>query len=620
MKSNPIFRVIIPFIILTVFYAVPVAFSAAPTPTPTADSAAVTQDSSETQKLEESSKEFISTPQAVPTEANPANQAPSANQKPSQGEGEKAPIQARPTAVPEFSLPEVVITGENELTIGATRLDQKENDITLESHDLTGVDRAFNDLPGIEKTFTALSTEEAGPANDTAFILHAGGGVPGTYGGWGLFGQQFKTFQYLLTGFYSTWAGEPTAGGLDGDWKYKYGLDAKYEPNSNWSIGFDGAMSKTNAELPYQNSIRESRQGMDLSLDGHWKLSDLAQAQLQISNQSTTLTYWDQSDKSNQTQELGARAKISADDVDPFFNRFSAELGGRHASSDFAGPAAGGYDWAWLALQSYLKHGESLGLTVKLQGQVGDGLELPAKLFPDFDLMWRAFQTSQFDLYWRTDRYVESFHDTFMDTEHVSPEAGFPSPTEITGEWGGRFTQKINEKIVASVSGSVAQIDNYHQWSDIDYSYNSTTPLYIQDYSTLPSVQMIKAAANLQWSFNKNWQASATYEWTRGTNDSGNGLNLTGLPTNRGVLSLYRGDDNLETRLALLGATDRQAFENSSVLLPAYVTVHLDAAYHLTKTFTLWLNGDNLLGQAYQVQPGYLEPQFHVRAGIEVIF
>ena len=47
-------------------------------------------------------------------------------------------MQSRPTAVPEFSLPEVVITGKNELTIGAKRLDRRENDATLGSHDLTG--------------------------------------------------------------------------------------------------------------------------------------------------------------------------------------------------------------------------------------------------------------------------------------------------------------------------------------------------------------------------------------------------------------------------------------------------------------------------------------------------
>ena len=173
----------------------------------------------------------LSKPEAVPTESGSA-QAPSSNPKPSQGEGEKAPVQSRPTAVPEFSLPEVVITGENELTIDAKRLDIRENDVTLGSHDLTGVDRAFNDLPGLSKTFTALATEEAGPSKDTALVLHLGGGVPDTYGGWGLFGQQFKDVQYLLSGFYSNWGGESTLTSFDGDRRYGYGGQVDLFPSS----------------------------------------------------------------------------------------------------------------------------------------------------------------------------------------------------------------------------------------------------------------------------------------------------------------------------------------------------------------------------------------------------
>jgi outer membrane cobalamin receptor len=95
---------------------------------------------------------------------------------------------------------------------------------------------------------------------------------------------------------------------------------------------------------------------------------------------------------------------------------------------------------------------------------------------------------------------------------------------------------------------------------------------------------------------------------------------LTNLPAHRGIISVYRGDDQFEARLSLQGFSDRQAYDTTSVTLPAYLTAGIDATYHLSKTFSLWLNGDNLLGQSYQVQPGYLEPQFHVRSGIEVIF
>ncbi|HUO57820.1 MAG TPA: hypothetical protein VMV05_06550 [bacterium] len=560
----------------------------------------------------------ISKPQSEPQEIElPGKKAePSERQKPSQGEGEKAPVQSRATAVPEFSLPEVVITGENELTIGAKRLDRKENDVTMGSRDLTGLDRSLNDLPGLSKTFTALTAEEAGPSKDTAFVLHAGGGNPGAYGGWGLFGQEFKDFQYLLNGFYSQWGGESTLAGFDGDKKYAYGLDVKLFPSAPFNLGLTGEYARTDAELPYQNSIHELHQGLDLGGTAQWKMSNLVQVQAKISNHSTTLSYWDTTARTNQTQELEGQFKVTAEDIDPTFNRLSLELGGRHATSEFAAPSNPAYDWGWLTLRTDLQSGPNLGLTAQIQGQTGNGLGLPLKFYPYFDFMWRFFGQSQLNLYWRSDRYVEDFHQAFMDAEHTSPTGGFPLPTEITREWGGRFTQKITEKVTASLSGSTAQILNYHQWADI----NPSTPTYIQVYSTVPDVQINKAGGSLQWNFAANWQASATYQWTQGLNPGGNNLNLTALPQHRGVLSLYRGDETWEARLSLEGYSERQAFDRVSLELPAYLTLGLDATYHLSKTFSLWLAGDNLLGQSYTLQPGYLEPRFHARGGIEIIF
>jgi hypothetical protein len=557
----------------------------------------------------------LSKPEALPTESGSAL-APSADSKPSQGEGEKAPVESRPTAVPQFSLPEVVITGENELTIEAKRLDRKENDVTLGSHDLTGVDRAFNDLPGLSKTFTALATEEAGPAKDTALVLHLGGGVPDTYGGWGLFGQQFKDVQYLLSGFYSNWGGEATGTGFDGDRRYGYGGQVDLFPSAPMNLLAGGDYQRLDAELPYQDSKRELHDDIDLDGTFHWKLSDLTQAQLKLSNQSTYLTYWDQSMLSHETQEFEAQFKLNADALGSFLNRATVEMGERHATSDFSAPAAKSYDWAWMNLQGFLKQGENLNLTVQLQAQGGSGLDLPLRAYPAVNLMWRAFENSQVNLYWQTDRGVDSFNKTYMSQEHISAGNGFPSPTEVTSEWGGRVTQKLSEAVLLSLTGSTAQIQGYHQWTDI----NATDPVFIQDYSTLDQVRLNKAAANLQWDFMKDWQAAATYQWTQGLNQSGDGRNLTGLPTSRGIFSLYRGDEKWEARLELQVASERQAYESLPGTLPAYATLGLDATYHLSKTFSLWMAGDNLLGQGYQLQPGYLEPEFHVRGGVEIIF
>ena len=225
------------------------------------------------------------------------------------------------------------------------------------------------------------------------------------------------------------------------------GSDVKILPAEPLSLSLSGNISQDDAELPYQGSMRELHQSFEQNVALRWKISDLVEVQAKVSNQPTTLTYWDQGPKSNETQELEGQFKFSAEDIDSFLNQLSLEAGGRRASSDFSTPAATGYNWGWFGLQTYLKEGENLALTAKLQGQGGDGLNLPLKFYPVLDFMWRFFGKSQLNLYWRTEnRYVDSFHNTFMDTEHISPEAGFPSPTEVTGEWEADLPKSCPKK------------------------------------------------------------------------------------------------------------------------------------------------------------------------------
>jgi hypothetical protein len=556
----------------------------------------------------------ISKPEAAPQTQNYPGTA--GETKPSQEEGETAPTQNRPAVVPDFSLPEVVITAENEFTIGAMRLDRRENDVTLGSKDLTGLDRAFNDLPGLGKTMTALSTEESGPSRDSAFILHAGGGVPGTYGGWGLFGQELGQLQYIATGHASSWRGEPIGGGFNGDRKFGGGLEMQLFSNSPSSLLFSGNYRNNWAELPYQGSRSETREGLDLKGKALLKFSGLVLSEFSVSHQTTWLTCWDGSMKNNQARELEGRFKISAEDVGSFLTRIVFELGGRQGTSNFEEPVPGQYDWGWLNLSGYFNLVDNVVLTAKIQGQEGSGLDLPLRAYPVLDLMWRPIETSQLNLYWRNDRYVEGFNRSFMELEHISARFGFPAPTEISAEWGARYTQKIIENIVVTGSASTAQINNYHQWTELD----PPAPTFIQYYSTLPQVRINRAAANLQWSLIKNWQLSATWAWAQGENLSGDARRLTALPSLRQIYSLYHSDSLLETRLFLEGTSETQAFETIPGALPSFFTLGLDATYHLSKTFSIWANCDNLLGENIQIQPGYLEPKCHVRGGIELIF
>src|SRR5208337_1609877 len=104
-----------------------------------------------------------------------------------------------------------------------------------------------------------------------------------------------------------------------------------------------------------------------------------------------------------------------AQNPDPSIGNFTAEAGWRHATSDFSTTVAGAYDWAWFGLKTTLKSGENLSLELQAQAQGGNGLNLPLNVYPVADLMWRIFGNSQVDIYWRNDRYVDDFHNTFMD-------------------------------------------------------------------------------------------------------------------------------------------------------------------------------------------------------------
>jgi hypothetical protein len=564
------------------------------------------------------------TPVAQPTAAavapTPAGSdfvpASISGQNPSQAESDKAPVTSKPAAVPKFSLPDVVITGENELTISAKRTESLENDVTLGAENLTQLNRSADDLPGLNKSLTALSTQETGTSQDTALILHGGGGIPGTLGGWGLFGQDLTAVQYLLSAYYSTWGGEATNGSFDGDQKYGFGGEFKVITSDKTSLRLSLYSQQVDAILPYQNAIQETHQGLTMNADLNYKWTNVWRTELIVDGKITTLNYWDLSASSNQAQEFNERLKLIGEEIDPFWNAFTLEVGDWKDKSNFTSTANNGYNLAWVSAQTRFNFSDNWDLTASLEGQAGDNSNLSAKLFPAVNLRWRPFEDTQLTAYWKTARTQYSFYDTFMNTEHVSPQSGLPAATEITGEWGASLTERFDQYILLNLTASTAQLQNYQQWTDI----NPASPNYIEIYSSVPSVQLNRFTADLQWKWNDVWKTDWVYQWTQGLNQSGDGLNLTFLPTNQGSFSITRADDQWEATLSVVIASDRQGLDSATLDLPAYATLNLSAAYHISRGFSLWLNGDNLLGTSYDLQPGYLEPQVHLRGGIEIVF
>jgi hypothetical protein len=558
-------------------------------------------------------------PTAEPTiEVIEAQPTPAAmdNQSPSQAEGSKAPVSSRPTAVPKFSLPDVVITGVNELTIGAKRSEAVENDVSWGAQNLTDLNRSSDDLPGLNKSLTALSTQDGGAPTDTTLILHGGGGIPGTLGGWGLFGKDFSDMEYLISGYYSTWGGQATNGSFDGDQKYRFGGEFKYIPADDLQFRVSIYSSQVSDTLPYQNALQEIHQGLEVNANLNWKLSNAWRTELLFNHKSTTLNYWDQNPMSNQVLEYDGRFKLIGEEIDPFWNAFTLEVGDYQSTSNFSIAPFTQYNLAWANAQSRFNFSENLDLDLSLEGQSGSGPSLNSKLFPAVSARWRFVENTQATVYWKTARTLDRFFDTFMNMEHISPESELPVATENTGEFGAKLTHRLDENIVLNLTASTAQLQNYHQWTDI----NAVSPNFIETYSTLSAVQLNRFTADLEWRLDQVWKTNFKYQWSQGINNSGNNFNMTFLPQNTGIASITRADDQWESTLALVVVSDRQALDAATLDLPAYATINLSAAYHFDRSFSLWFKGDNLLGSSYVLEPGYLEPQFHLRGGIEIIF
>jgi hypothetical protein len=539
-------------------------------------------------------------------------------QNPSQGEGEKAPMTNRSTAAPEFSLPDVVITGENELTIGAKRLDRQENDVTLGAHDLTGLDRSVNDLPGLNKTMTALSTEDVGSLRDSALILHLGGGNPGTYGGWGLLGQEFNDFQYLLSGDYSNWDGEPTALGRDGENQYGFGLDSQIFQTKPLNFILSANYTHLDVELPYQSSIHELHTGIELRATANEKLSDFTRLQFNVTEQQTELTSWDAGLNNGQVNELTGIFQFSADEITTFLKNISLRVGGINATSTGL-PTTGviNYELGWLEESADFDIiNDSLRLKTKIQEQAGNGFDLSASVYPSFEMLFKIFEDAQLEVTYSNKREVDNFFKCFMDNIHISDTAGFALPSETENEFGTKLTKKFSEQFIFSIFSSEGKIRNYHQWTDLVPGVN---PVYIQTYSTIGQVQLYKAGTNFQWDFERNWTFTGEYQWIKPVNLS-DARNFTNLPMNQFLLSLLWTEEKWDVKLETQWSSQRDAFETISVTLPAYWTVGFHGEYHADRALAFWLSVDNLLGQDYQIQPGYEEPEFDFKGGVEISF
>jgi hypothetical protein len=418
-------------------------------------------------------------------------------------------------------------------------------------------------------------------------------------------------------GGYSNWGGEPAGTGHDGETRTKIGFDGDLLPQGPLNLGFSANYEKANAELPYENSDQETREGVSLKANLDAKLSDFTGLYFQAQDEQSQLTTWDQGLGQAKSDEWGVKGRLAFDEINAFINSFSIESG-YHAANASGLPhgALTAYQWGWLEGSAQLKLGDDWTLNARLQGQGGSGADLPVELYPSADLFWHLWENSQLEFSYTNSRSMDEFYQTYMELDHVTPSAGFALPTELSDGFSLKWTQKVTDQSIFSLFGSETRIKNYHQWSDL---LPGGQVVYIQTDSTVGLVDLKTASASFQYDFDRNLALSAKYQRQDGINQS-DGRHLTELPTDQVWVALLKTEEAWDAKIGIQWVSQRFAFATLPGQLAADWTLGASGSYHFERALSVWASVDNLLGETYQLEPGYDEPRFYAQAGIELIF
>jgi hypothetical protein len=353
-------------------------------------------------------------------------------------ESEKAPSAVKPSAKPQFTLPEVVITGDNQLTIGAKRLDRHEDDVTRGSQELRGLSRSENDLPGLENQRTGLSALSPEAARDTVAILHGGVGTEKTWEGWGLLGTQMKGFRALLEAMGDQWGGVSLGTGKNRKRMAGWGGVLQAEPTEDLQLRFSRDYRGIRNDLPYQGGI-ENRMTSATEGDAVFRFAPAWKAEAQAYYWDTHLEAGSLEPDAVQTIEREGRVRIEWAPPGGLFENLWLEAGGRLSNGHFSPPALTRLDAAWgktglrMALQSKIFLDLSMGAT-RLGGVVSK-----MKGEPKAELELLPGDATRVLLHVRSARTLPLFQETQGVAAYTVPTIGFfASPGFIRGRGGRR--------------------------------------------------------------------------------------------------------------------------------------------------------------------------------------
>jgi hypothetical protein len=242
------------------------------------------------------------------------------------------------------------------------------------------------------------------------------------------------------------------------------------------------------------------------------------------------------------------------------------------------------------------------------------GVDLPVKAEPKIELEILPNDATRIRLHARSARTLPLFQETQGVATYTLPLSGFAAPGFIRKEVGADVEHRLSERFSASAGARLWDEESHAQWTE------TTLLLNRPKWETVSLIRCWEGRFGLKADLGKEWACQADARLSQAQNRSLDGKCVTGWPRHQATATLFRKTAKDYVGLTARGVASREANSLGGNTLPPYWTLSLEARRALGDHWTVWANGENLTGQRYEILPGYPEPRFLIRAGLEVIF
>jgi len=527
-------------------------------------------------------------------------------------EGEMTEAKPRPTKIPEFTLPEVVITGENQLTIGAKRLERSRDDVTIGTRELRGLDRPSDDLPGLEKRLTGLSARPGDDPRRSTLILHPGAGTPSSLGGWALYGHETDRARGVLMGDWADSRGETVATGRIREKRQGYGLDVTVFPARNLDLKFVREYSRRTVDLPYSASTLE-RRGAAFSARADWRFHEGWRTVLRAAARDLPIESGDGSARIR-LREPEASWGFHGDFRHPFLEGMDLEgVFLRSLCEPATGVSRSDRFHGHLALR--LKAGSHVSALARAGAMRATGFDFPPRLDAQGTLSILMGSSTRLGMTFRREREIQRMHAPFLDSLYAVPLSGLTPPLDVQREFILEIARKIGERWLVGLKHRQGRWGNRAQWTDAS---GGEDPVYLRTIQTLDEVDFRRIASSIEFIPSEGWTVEARHEWQWVEEVSGSRL-VTDTPLHEASLGVRRRWDRWESSGRLGGCSPMNAHGDFPGTYGSRLMLDLDARYRWTQRLSLWGQSSNITGRRYESIPGYPATRHQILAGFEVI-